>query len=236
MVPAALVACAALAAAAQAQTFATITASLSPNRPDARAALTLTMHFADREFGVPVPLRRSVLHLPGGLTLDVPHLRGCNPRRLRQRGPASCPAQSKLGVGHAFVEARAGSLILSENVALWAFLGVPLNLQPTFEILGQGRTPLDERVVFTGTVLPDRPPYGEELVMSVPAIPTLPLEPNASLVNFSLTIGAAGRRGIHGPNAVVIRGGCPVGGFPFADQFTYADGSSGEAYATAPCP
>ena len=135
------------------------------------------------------------------------------------------------------MEARAGTEIITEDVALWAFLGPPDNLQPTFEILGQGYTPLDERMVFTGTALPATAPYGEELVLSIPPIPTLPFEPDASIVSFSLTIGAIARRHERASaNAVLVPSSCPAGGFPFAAEFTYADGSSGSSLATAPCP
>lgn len=226
---------AAPAGAAQPATTATIVASLSPNRLGARAALTFDIRFAGGQFGVPDPVRRSVLRLPAGLSLDIPRLSSCTPRRLREAGASGCPPQSEIGTGRAFVETHAGSLTLSEDVTLWAFLGPPHNLQPTFEILGQGYTPLDERVVFTGTTLPDRLPYGEQLVMSIPAIPTLRLEPDASLVDFSLTIGVAPRR-LHDLNAVVVPANCPAGGFPFAAGFTYADGSKGRAIALAPCP
>lgn len=229
-------ACAALAATARADTSATILASLSPDRLRANAALTLTIRFSGGAFGVPVPVRTAVLQLPAGLRLNVPHLRSCSSRRLLARGVKGCPPQSEIGTGHAFAEAHAGSLNLTEQVTLWAFLGPAQNLQPTFEILGQGYTPLDERVVFIGRVLADRAPYGEQLALSIPAIPTLPLEPDASLVSFSLTIGAGERRRRRDPNTVVLPSSCPAGGFPFAAQFAYADGSSGSALATAPCP
>ncbi|HYM55498.1 MAG TPA: hypothetical protein VES97_09060 [Solirubrobacteraceae bacterium] len=227
-------ACAAPASRARAETSATITPSISPDRLGARAALTFTIHYTGGEFGVPSPVRRSVLRFPAGLTLDLPSLRTCSPARLRARGADGCPPQSQLGRGHALAEVRAGSQTITENVVLWAFLGPPRNLQPTLEILGQGYTPFDERVVLTGTALPDRAPYGEELVIRIPPIPTLPLEPDASIVTLSLTIGAKGHRA--SANTVVVPPKCPPGGFPFASEFTYADGTSGSALATARCP
>ncbi len=230
-----LIVCAALAASAQAETHATITPTLSPDRLGAKAALTFTIQYAGGELGVPSPVRRSVLQFPAGLSLDIPDLRSCSPSRLRARGASGCPSQSKIGSGHALVEVHAGTLTITEEVALLAFLGPPQNLQPTFEIFAQGYTPLDERMVFTGTVLPDSAPYGEELVLSIPPIPTLSLEPDASVVNFSLTIGASRHR-THNANTVLIPSSCPVGGFPFAAEFTYADGSSGSATAAAVCP
>jgi hypothetical protein len=151
--------------------------------------------------------------------------------RAARRG---CPPQSAIGSGRALVEANAGAQPLREEVSLSAFIGPPRNLTPTLEILGQGYTPLDERLVFTGTAIPDRAPYGERLVMPVPPIPTLALEPDASIVAFSLTIGARPRRA--GANAVLVPSSCPAGGLPFAAESTYADGSQASALATAPCP
>ncbi len=232
----AVVMCAAPTASAQALTSAAIAPSLAPNRLGARAALTFTVNYAGGEFGVPSPLRRSVLELPAGLTLNIPSLRSCTAARLLARGASGCPAQSEIGSGHALAEVHAGSLNLTENATLWAFLGPPRNIQPTFEILAEGYTPVERRVVLSGTVLSVAAPYGEELVMPVPPISTLGLEPDASIATFSLTIGASTQRRTRDANAVLIPSSCPAGGFPFAAEFTYADGSSDSALATTPCP
>lgn len=232
----ALTICAGLAGAARAENFASIAPSLSPNRLHAKAALTVTMRFSGTQFGVAAPLTHSIVRLPAGMTLDIPHLSSCTIARLRAHGPSGCPAQSKLGRGHALVEVHAGTGNITEEAELWAFLGPPNNLQPTFEILAQGYTPIDERKVLTGSVLPASAPYGEELQMSIPPIPTLTFEPDASIATFTLTIGTSIQHGKHGANTVLTPSTCPAGGFPFSAEFTYADGSVGEALATTPCP
>ena len=79
----ALTICAGLAGSAQAETVAAITPSLSPDRLHARAALTFTIRFAGGAFGVPSPVRRSVVRFPAGLSLDIPDLRSCTAARLR---------------------------------------------------------------------------------------------------------------------------------------------------------
>jgi hypothetical protein len=225
-----------LATAVQAQTSATITPSLSPDRPGAKAALTFTIRYASGELGVPSPVRRSVVRFPAGLSLDIPSLRSCAAARLLARGPSSCPARSLIGRGHALAEVRVGSQIVTENVTLWAFVGPLQTGGPTLEIYGRGYAPTQEQVVVTGTMLTGSAPYGDELVIPIPPIPTLPLEPSASMVDLSLTIGA-GRppRGRY-TSAVIVPASCPAGGFPFAAEFTYADGSTGSALATARCP
>jgi hypothetical protein len=216
-------------------TAATIAPSLHPNRLGASAALTFSIRYTGGPYGVPSPVRRSVMQLPAGLTLEIPHLRSCPPARLQSRGPIACPAASQIGHGYALAEVHAGSQLITERVALRAFLGAPRNGEATFEVLAQGYAPLDERIVLPGRVLPDANPYGEELVMSIPPIPSLPLEPDASIVTFSLTIGATARAHQHDTNTVLVPSRCPTGGFPFAANFHYADGSSGSALATVPC-
>jgi hypothetical protein len=224
---------------APAPTSATIAPSLSPDRLGARASLTFSISYAGGEFGVPSAVRHSVLRFPVGMSLDIPRLRACKAARLRAHGPSGCPAQSEIGSGHALAETHAGSQITTEEVELHAFLGPPENLQPTFEIFAQGYTPLDEYVVFTGKVMSANAPYGEELEMSIPPVPSLPLEPDASIATFSLTVGAGrgtGTRPPHSGSTVSVPRRCPAGGFPFAAEFTYADGSVGSALARIACP
>jgi hypothetical protein len=217
------------------QAPATIAALFHPDRLGAMGALTVTIDFAGSALGDPPPLRRSVLRLPAGLGIEIPHLRSCELYRLQLLGARGCPAQSRLGVGRALVQALLGSQLLSESLSLWVFLGPLRNLQPTFEMLAQGYTPFDERVVLSGTVLPDNPPYGEDLVLSVPAIGTLPLEPNAQVASMSLTIGS-GRRSARASNTTIEPTRCPPGGFPFAAELTYADGSTQDISTATPCP
>jgi hypothetical protein len=230
----ALVMCCAPAVAVGMTTSVTVAPVLSPNRLHAKGALTLAFRYSGGELGVPSPVRKALLKLPAGLGLDIPALRSCSAARLRARGAGGCPPQSRIGSGHALVEARAGSQLITEHVNLWIFLGPLRNFQPTFEVLGEGDTPLQKRIVLSGTVAPDHAPYGEDLVMNIPPIPTLRLEPDASIAELTLTVGTRARRA--GANTVVVPGSCPVSGFPFAAEFTYANGSSGGASATALCP
>ncbi len=231
-----LAVCASPVSAAQSSTTATIRPILSPDRLGAEGALRLTINYLSNESAVPLPVSGTVLRFPAGLGVEIPHLRSCSLTRLRAQGPKACPPQSLLGHGHAIAEAQAGSQIISEGIDLTLFVGPFHNLQPTFEILGQGYTPFDERVVLTGTVRPDNPPYGEDLVLSIPPIPTLPLEPDASILSMSLTVGTVKPRHPITVNTIVVPPSCPTGGFPFAAEFTYADGSTSSALASAACP
>ncbi len=224
------------AAAAPEATSATLAPTLAPNRPGAKGALTLAIQYTGGEEGVPSPVHRSVLSLPAGLTLDVPSLRSCSAARLQAHGPSACPPQSLIGRGHALAEALAGPEVISEEVALWAFIGPPQGSNPTLELLGEGSTPVPASVVITGTVIPAHAPYGEELVIPIPPIPSLPSVSETSLANLTLTIGANGPHRPRSANTVLVPTTCPAGGWPFAAAFTYADGSSGSTVSKAPCP
>jgi hypothetical protein len=215
---------------------ATIAPSLVPSRLGAEGALSFGISFAGGEFGVPASVRRAVLRFPAGLGIEMPELRSCAPARLLSLGAHGCPAQSRLGGGAALAEAHLGSQTVTEKVALSVFLGPLGETQPKLEILAQGYTPFRERVVLHGTVISAKAPFGEELVLSIPAIPTLPLEPDASIVSLSITLGSSGPRVARDANTVLVPTSCPVGGFPFAAEFVYADGSSSSALASAPCP
>ncbi|HST56198.1 MAG TPA: hypothetical protein VLJ42_09960 [Solirubrobacteraceae bacterium] len=222
---------------AQANTSAIVTPSLAPNRLGAKAALSVTISFKAANGDVPAALRRSLVHLPAGLNLDIPSLRSCTAARLRAHGPGGCPPQSQIGRGRALVQARAGSQLVSEHVTMWVFLGPLRGSDPTVVILARGYTPFDKKIVLTGRELPDQAPYGDKLLLGIPPIHTLRGEPDASIVSFSLTLGAAARRGAHTTaTSVIVPSHCPPGGFPFAAEFTYADGSASSALTTSPCP
>lgn len=224
------------ASAAHAATFATAAAVLSPDRLAARGAVSMNVDFADAGAAVPSALRRMTLRLPAGFTLDVPRLRSCSAAVLRARGGDGCPAASEIGRGRALVAADLGSRPLTESISLRLFLGPLHNLQPTVEIFGRGLTPFDKRVVFAGSMQSDGAPFGERLVVSVPPVATLPQEPDASIVELSLTVGASAPRRAAAQNAVVVPSSCPAGGFPFAGEFAYADGSTSSTGTTIPCP
>jgi hypothetical protein len=217
-------------------TSASIAPSLSPDRRRARATLTLSIDYSGGEAGLPSPVRKAILGLPAGLSLNIPVLRSCNAEVLLEHGVSGCPAQSLIGTGSATALFDLGSQPVVEHVQLWAFLGPLRNLQPTFEILGEGFKPLGRAMVLAATALPAHAPYGEELSMSIPPLSTVPGQPDASITNFSLTIGIGARKRTRASATVVVPTHCPRGGLPFSAAFTYASGAQDNALAKIPCP
>jgi hypothetical protein len=228
--------CAALAGPVRAATVGTIRPSFLPDRLGASTAFTLALRFRNDQGGVPAPVSRAVVHLPAGLGIDLRGASACSRARLETRGANGCPSGLRIGRGHAILEVRAGSQTIPESATLAAFRGPHKAGKPTLEIIGQGETPLYERTVVVGVLGADHPPYGLKLEMSIPPIPTLTGEPNASLSELSLTVGAGRNPRAHFAGAIVVPRTCPKGGFPFAADFAFEDGSSASTTATTPCP
>lgn len=223
-------------ASASAQTQTAFKVRLTPDRPRALATLQLSLRYEDPQASVPEPLRQTLLRLPEGLNVEVPRLRSCSPRALRAHGPKACPTASVLGGGSALAEAQAGSQILSEHVTLTTVLGPLVGLQPTFDVFAQGYTPFGQRELLSGTVVPDEPPYGEDMALTVPPIATLPLEPDVSIASLTLRIGPPPGARRRAANAVIVPSHCPRGGLPFAVRTVFADGTTSTATTSIPCP
>jgi hypothetical protein len=226
------------ASGADASTGATIHASFLPDRLGANTALTLALRFAGSPGETPTPLHSIVLHLPAGLGIELGRSSSCAPTRLRRRGPAGCPQTSLIGRGHAQLEVHAGSQTIPEQTTLWVFRGPSRGSTPTLMVLGVGSTPLHERTIDTAVLRSDSAPYGAELAISIPAIPTLVFEPDASFDSLSLTLGglSGDPRAHAAATRIIVPRHCPAGGFPFAADIAFTDRSTAHATAAVPCP
>jgi hypothetical protein len=131
-----------------------------------------------------------------------------------------------------------GSQTVPEVAMLSVFRGPNRNGSPTFEIFGQGETPLYQSATSTGVLEADEAPFGWKTVSSVPSIPTVMYEPDASFVSLSLTVGGIRRtpRAHAPPGAIVVPHSCPAGGFPFAADVMFADHTAASTSATVACP
>jgi hypothetical protein len=227
--------CAAVPGAAAAAPSAVIRPSFAPDSPGARTsfAFAYTLRDPEGEGEVPSPLRTMQVRLPAGLGIDLRGAAGCAPARLRSGGPAACPASSLLGRGHAQLEVHAGSQSIPEDAVVSAVRIPDRAGHPALAIFGRGDTPLQEQTISTATLLADKAPYGARLAVSIPPIPTLVLEPDASIISFSLTLGGVRP---HAAGAFTVPRRCPPAGFPFAAEFGFADGSRTTATARVRCP
>jgi len=229
---AAVALCLSLSAGAQAATVASLTPSLSPDRLGVSTALTLAVRYTNTQPELPAPVSHLLVRLPAGLEVNLKGLGTCPRKRVVAHDGRGCPASSRVGGGSAVAAGRIGAKTVDENATLTAYRDASEGLA----VVGVGLSPLEERVVLSGTVEPDESPYGLDLAMTIPPIATLPTEPNASTLRFSLTLGSTRHGHGGGKGLMQMPGSCPAGGFPFAADFKYADGTSSETTAKVPCP
>jgi hypothetical protein len=130
-----------------------------------------------------------------------------------------------------------------ESTTLQAFFGP--NGQILF--LTKGVTPIALEVIASGVYVNSAPPYGPELKTLVPAVPTLPGAPLASVKTIKIKAGAAFKKGKTLISYGTVPKKCPKGGFPIKTEVTFGGMFGGErefgvpplkAEATfkAPCP
>jgi hypothetical protein len=245
---AALVGCVFAPTAADAvEERATLQASFNPNRLGVPTTIGFGFQLQTAEGLAPPPLTTVDLRLPAGLnyTTTTLGLAICHPALLLAKGAGGCPPNSRLGHGSAYVEVPFGGSSGHELPTIQAFAGPSTTGNMTVVFYAVGESPVSAQLIFTGEVLPDSRPFGSRLATLVPPVPSVPGGPDVSIVQVQATIGPAGLtyyRHRHGrlvpfhPRGVSVPEHCPHGGFPFAAQFTFQDGTSTTASTTVPCP
>jgi hypothetical protein len=115
----------------------------------------------------------------------------------------------------------------------------------TILFLVEARHAVYAALVFPGELVPDTGPFSGSIDTEVPLIPSLPGGPSVSVVQFQSTFGPAhliyerevnGKLVTYRPRGVTVPRVCPVGGYPFAVDLAFEDGSHITARTTAPCP
>jgi len=226
---------------------ATLNASFSPNRLGTPTTIMFGFHLATAEGTAPPPLTRMDLEMPAGMnyTTTTLGLATCQPAALAANGLAGCPANSRLGYGSADVEVPFGTGAGHEIPEIQAVSGPAPNGNLTVLFYANGLYPVYAQLAFSGEVLPDSGRFGSQLATTVPLIASVPGGPDVSVLSVTSTIGPShltyykhvhGRRVSFHPRGVSVPERCPRGGFPFAAEFTFLDGSHTSAQTTVPCP
>jgi hypothetical protein len=226
---------------------ATLNASFSPDRLGAPTTITFGFHLITTEGTAPPPLTAVDLKMPAGMnyTTTTLGLAICQPSALAAKGVAGCPANSRLGYGSADVEVPFGVGAGHEIPEVQALSGPSPNGNLVVEFYANGLYPVYAQLAFSGEVLPATGAFGSQLATTVPLITSVPGGPDVSVLSVTSTIGPSHLtyyKHVHGrlvsfhPRGVAVPERCPSGGFPFAADFTFLDGSHTSAQTTVPCP
>jgi hypothetical protein len=169
----------------------------------------------------------------------------CQPAALVAGGIAGCPPNSRLGYGSANVEVPFGTGAGQEIPEVQAVAGPSPKGNLVVLFYANGLYPISAQLAFSGEVLPATGRFGSQLQTAVPLVTSVPGGPDVSIVSVTSTIGPSHLtyyKHVHGrvvafqPRGVSVPERCPRGGFPFAAEFAFQDGSSTTAQTTVPCP
>jgi hypothetical protein len=226
---------------------ATLNASFSPDRLGTPTTITFGFHLITTEGTAPPPLTAVDLKMPAGMnyTTTTLGLAICQPSALAAKGLAGCPANSRLGYGSADVEVPFGVGAGHEIPEVQALSGPSPNGNLVVLFYANGLYPVYAQLAFSGEVLPASGAFGSQLATTVPLITSVPGGPDVSVLSVTSTIGPSHLtyyKHVHGrlvsfhPRGVAVPERCPSGGFPFAADFTFLDGSHTSAQTTVRCP
>jgi hypothetical protein len=177
---------AAVARAAVVQTVDFTATYSKKDRHKTRGGLTLrtTINISDDTGVKPPALTNTTLRFPKGAVVNAKFFKTCSPVRLRQLGAKGCPAASKIGAGTARGDAR--PIIPNVPAKITLFNGTRISGSPS--IIVYAIPEISAPIVIQGALkYQPRGRYGYVLDLDVPPIPTLPGQPNASVVFFDAT-------------------------------------------------
>jgi hypothetical protein len=234
-------------AAANAAPSASLSAAFEPERLGGRTTLRFGFQITLPGGQVPPALTAVSLSYPESLGIAFSRLGlvTCTAAQLEASGVSGCPEDSIMGFGGASAEISLGSDVVGEPVPL-TILRAPDeegHLSLLFDAVGT--YPLNTSAVFPGALLPAPPPYGGQVSIDVPLIPSVPGAPDVAIVRLRATLGPsgvtyrehlAGRKLTYQPPGILLPDTCPKGGFPFAAQFSFVDGSHASARSVEACP
>jgi hypothetical protein len=218
--------------------------ALEPGRLGRPTAVDIDIQLATPP--VPPPLSTLAILYPSelGFTSGELGLEACSQSELEARGPAGCPADSRMGDGSARAQAPFASGTISETGGLQVIRGPELAGHTQLLFYVENSRPLNAQLAFSSVLLAASAPY-EQIQLAVPAIPSIPEAPDIALVSLHVTLDPSGlryyetrhgRRVAYHPKGVILPHRCPRGGFPFGVRLSFVGGARASARTVDPCP
>lgn len=230
-----------------AEPTASLSARLVPEHLGAGTTIEFGLTIAPPPGEFPPALREIDLRYPANLGIEVSGLgtATCRAATLEADGPPGCPKDSIVGYGSATVEVPFGAEVLREDARITIFMA-PLqhgDLGLLFYV--DGESPVSAQLVFPGIVLPAQAPFGGDLTTTVPLIASVPEAPDVAILALSMTLGPSGityyeyakhHEIAYRPRGILLPQRCPTGGFPFAAELLFSNGSQTNTEERVPCP
>lgn len=212
-----------------------------------RTTLEFGFNFAAPTGKVPQPLTAVELHYPSNLGLGLSNLglATCDQTVVEAGGPKSCSPNAVMGFGEVLTGVVLGSEIVGESAPITILRAPDRENRLAVLFFAEGTSPIDTRIIFPGLLLPSSAPFGGVVNIGVPLVETLPGAPYVSVIELHSTIGPKrvvyyervdGHILAYKPRGILLPRHCPRHGFPFAANFSFADGSRASAKTTVACP
>ena len=236
-----------LCASASAGQSVMLRATLTPEQLGGTTTLGFGFEIKGSAGGVPSPLKQLDVRYPAhlGIVSSGLGLATCTDVVLEALGPMGCPPNSFMGHGSAVAEVPFGAEVVEETAVVAVVRAPEQSGHTAILFYAEGVDPVVAGVVFSGLLFPARPPFGGNIRIAVPLVPSLPEGPDVAVVRAQATIGpshltyyedAHGKRIAYTPKGIVMPARCPRGGFPFAATFGFLDGSQTAAETRVRCP
>jgi hypothetical protein len=242
-----LLASASAQGAASASEAVKLKVAFDPNLAGVRTTIELSLQISGPGGAPPSPVTGLDLRLPARMGIATTTLgqANCDPTDLIEGGLHGCSANARIGFGDALAVVPFGPQRVLEKVSINALMGPPSGERLELLFYAEGLSPVYAQLVFPGVVLADAHPFGERINTLLPLVPAWPEGPNVSLETFSSTIGPLhltyhrqvnGKTIAYHPHGVSVPTSCPPGGYPFAADLSFEDGTHTTADYKVPCP
>jgi hypothetical protein len=237
----------ALPTPADATETATLSATLTPEHLGEGTTIGFGFRIAAPDHKAPAPLTEISLRYPNnlGIALSGLGLATCSAQGLLVLGHLGCPPNSLMGYGTAIAEIPLGPVIVHETAQVTIYRAPTSDGHYALLIDAISQSPVDADILLPGLLLPAPNPFGGGISITVPAVPSIPEAPNVAVVQLNATLGPRhilyyeqlhGKTVAYRPKGILLPDTCPRGGFPFAAELGFEDGSHTRAKTTVPCP
>jgi hypothetical protein len=218
-------------------------ASFSPYQLGGRTTIGFDFKIAAPPGQIPSAVTDIDVHYPQnvGIVLSGLGVAACTPALLGETG---CPTDSIMGGGSALAELRFGEQVVSEHARLTIARAQNEEGHIALLFYAVGPSPVDTQILSPAQLVPAAPPFGGRLNIELPLVQSVPGAPDVAITQMQATIGPqgvtytkqlAGLTIPYTPRGILLPPTCPRGGFPFAAEFTFLDGSHPTARAVIPC-
>ena len=213
-----------------------LTVTHSPSKPKKGTFVNVVLHTgcdptkqcqpAPAPLGKAAATTKTVVHIPKGMKLGYKDFPKCKQSALESKGLKGCSKKAIVGKGKLTADARP---VVGTPVGgtVTAFNGT--NSTYLLYVVPEISSPL---------VIPGKL-HGLTLTFQVPLVPTLPGQPNATLVDFQVKTGGKVRKKKHGKRVTINYlqnpKKCPSGGYQWKFDFTYESGVSLSPTAAVKC-